>query len=772
MFIRQDYPMENAVHFQEIIGTDNKKNSFFTVCRDPQQPGKLWVYFGFALLEIVEDDREHPTFKLLLARLYNAGLKVETLISAFDVPYTTLRRWAQVVKSGDVDQLMRMLAGRSHPRKLTREIKSFAKQRFRDIYPDNKYRYSQQIREEISEVFEVSISGECLRPLFNEWKSQRHKTTHIRPVTVDAECTDCSPQTPDQHDDRTDQNHQGVGIVDNVPASIQPLAEHNRKQAVILPLSQSAPTYQFCHHAGLLVFSGFLNQLKEALGEQGDWVKQWISMILLGAVNIEQSKLLGRDALRMLLGSVVTNLCQQRQTLGELATTDCLAKLLRLNGEWVGIDQCHDFYYDPHSKHYTGAHKILKGWCSRLRFAEKVLHMDFIHLTTGFPVYINHDDNFYDLRERFFEVVKAFRQLFGFDAQRPLTFTIDRGIFGLEVFNKINLDEAKTFFVTWEKGYQSQPTELMVWTGNLKLYKAKNTRNNRLCYAFQYLDERWPRDQRFRRIVVQASNPKGNSIQVSILTNHLERPAAELIELMFSRWLQENDFKYLDNHFGINEITSYGVIPYRDLEKTLEDRQVKSGMYKALQKQRMAINKQLKACLLREHRSKKDDTKRQQVIDDLTKKLDQIELEITQTDKETSRLSKLIEEGFLKQDTVKKQLMDGIKITARNLFYLQFQAFKEAYNNYRDDHVLFRHLTRAHGLIQQQGNKVDVLLLTESDFPPKVTLIVEDILDQLSKNQLMMPDDSGRTLKIQQLQTDQMVFAVKKSDTLDVSVFD
>ena len=26
---------------------------------------------------------------------------------------------------------------------------------------------------------------------------------------------------------------------------------------------------------------------------------------------------------------------------------------------------------------------------------------------------------------------------------------------------------------------------------------------------------------------------------------------------MFSRWIQENVFKYLDKHFGINQITSY-----------------------------------------------------------------------------------------------------------------------------------------------------------------------------------------------------------------------
>ncbi|MFT5082330.1 MAG: hypothetical protein ACI9Y1_000355 [Lentisphaeria bacterium] len=38
--------MENAVHYQEIIGTDNKNNSFFTVCGDPQQPGNSGSILG------------------------------------------------------------------------------------------------------------------------------------------------------------------------------------------------------------------------------------------------------------------------------------------------------------------------------------------------------------------------------------------------------------------------------------------------------------------------------------------------------------------------------------------------------------------------------------------------------------------------------------------------------------------------------------------------------------------------------------------------------
>ncbi len=36
---------------------------------------------GLALLETVEDDREHPNFKLLLAPLYNSRLKVKARVS-------------------------------------------------------------------------------------------------------------------------------------------------------------------------------------------------------------------------------------------------------------------------------------------------------------------------------------------------------------------------------------------------------------------------------------------------------------------------------------------------------------------------------------------------------------------------------------------------------------------------------------------------------------------------------------------------------------------
>lgn len=68
---------------------------------------------------------------------------------------------------------------------------------------------------------------------------------------------------------------------------------------------------------------------------------------------------------------------------------------------------------------------------------------------------------------------------------------------------------------------------------------------------------------------MRATNPSGRTVEVAILTNDhtraaclpcRHRQAAELVRLIFGRWVQENDFKYLDQHFGINQITSCGVV--------------------------------------------------------------------------------------------------------------------------------------------------------------------------------------------------------------------
>ena len=769
--------MENTIQFQEILGVD-KKNPFFTVCKDPSQPEKLLVFFGMSLLEVIDDTPDSPALKLLLARLYNCGVKTQSILDSFSIAYTSLRRWGDALKSGDAQKLISILSGRQHPRKLTTEIINFSKNRFFSIYPENRYSYSKIIRQEILDVFTVAISGESLRPYFSQWMDCL-KTKNDSPLSSDEAPGE---NTHEQHDlfiEKTD-DLESLETKNTAVISIEELTEnncvsgddckdmavrsditpYNRNHAVVFEsaIVPANAANRFCHHAGVLLFSQFFNHLRHSITVNEPLIKQWLVSILLGAINIEQTKLLNYPSLNYFFGQVLSNRDQQRQLLTDIAKTACQDELLQLNGELVGIKQCSDFHYDPHSKHYTGQNKLLKGWCSRLRFAEKVVHMDFIHMPTGYPVYLSHDDNYLDLRVRFFDVVTQFRKLFSISPSKPLTFIIDRGIYGLDTFNKFINDKAINYFITWEKGFRADLYDKNEWDSSLSLYRTKNSSKDLKRYQFFYCDKRWSKQNDMRQIVVKAINPNNNSIIVSILCNDLNRCAKDIINLMFDRWIQENDFKYLDVHFGINEITSYGVLSYKDIKKHLKDKQEKSGVYKALVKQRLQLKSRLKTLLLNEHCAKHKNKSREDKIVELTQQLNKLQEKINQTEKEVSRLNRLSEEGFQKLDTSKKAIMDSVKILARNLFYKLLRPFKEAYDNFRDDHMLFRHLTRSPGLIHETDNTIEITLIPQACFPPKVITIFNSILETFNGSEQLIPDGQQRKLTIHLQQNNKSLF--------------
>jgi len=207
-----------------------------------------------------------------------------------------------------------------------------------------------------------------------------------------------------------------------------------------------------------------------------------------------------------------------------------------------------------------------------------------------------------------------------------------------------------------------------------------------------------------------------------------------------------------------NEITSYATLSYKKIEQTLQDKQAKSGRYKALEKERINLKNQLKTQLLNEHQAKNKNTKRQEKIKTLTQQLKALEEKIAQTEKEASRLEKLVEEGFQKLDTRKKSVMDSIKIVARNLFYECLTPFKNGYDNYRDDHMLFRHLTRSPGLIRDTGECIEVLLIPQACFSPKVIGLFNSMLETLNHNQVALPDGSGRKVTLHLLENNKGLF--------------
>jgi hypothetical protein len=386
-------------------------------------------------------------------------------------------------------------------------------------------------------------------------------------------------------------------------------------------------------------------------------------------------------------------------------------------------------------------------------------------------------------------------------AERVLSFVVDRAIFGHEVFEKVLADPA-LHLITWEKGYQAQ-----AWpppggiTGKMVIERPRNRAEDIRSYHLEYWDRPWPKDERLRQVVVQATNPQNRVIQVSILTEDPDAAAVTIIGLMFDRWVQENGFNYLDKHFGINQITSYGVTGYDELRQEVEDRQVCSTEVKGLREQRRQLRtKQSRLLLLqaqgqhqadhrqqriqalqeqsqsdarskelarlRQGQSRWESTRstRQEQIQKLSGQLAELEAKAQNAQQSESRLERLIEEKMVRLDPEKKRLMDSLRVIARNVFYQALQPFKKAYNNYRDDHDQFRQLTQASGVLEAGAKQVVAHLMPRVNYPPQVRRILTKVLEAINAQQPVLPDGSGCALKLRLADRSEMKLSIQPSD--------
>jgi uncharacterized protein with von Willebrand factor type A (vWA) domain len=122
--------MTIALTGQLILGTD-KRNPLFTVyAEEEQEKERLHVYYGLELLEKVSADRGDANFRMLVGRLYNAGLKRRVLAETFQVDPKTMRKWGRALLCADAQQMVQELGGVRARRKVTPEIQAYARTRW------------------------------------------------------------------------------------------------------------------------------------------------------------------------------------------------------------------------------------------------------------------------------------------------------------------------------------------------------------------------------------------------------------------------------------------------------------------------------------------------------------------------------------------------------------------------------------------------------------------------------------------------------------------
>ena len=576
-------------HAHQLILPTDKRNPCFTLYATEDQQS-IRVFYGLELIEVVPDDPDQMAFKMLAGRLYNAGVLVAKLEEVFKADRKTIRAWGDAIVSRDPERLARVLLGRGVNQKRTSAIDKFVVRRWDELLAEGCPNYRATLIREIESIFEVRLSGETLRQIILELKgscavlSGNPPTLTVVPPWHPEEEITCSENRITTTDDL-------VIIAPETSAQadcghIDPSAGGPDPSKCFPPNWQPRPGEAvLCDHVGMLVFAGALSSIAQATSPPEPLLAQWLGSVMLGAVNIEQTKYLNWQDLGDLLGQTVRFPTSQREQLTRLANSATIDAVLRWNYQW--------------------------------------------------------------------------------SQERVLTLSVDRGIYSNDVFNQV-LADPNIHFITWEKGYQSEndtPWETLAAThraaathGFHTFRRLRTNSRDHRPYHFETIHRPWAKNPAIRQIIVRATNPNGRTVQLSILSDNTTRPVYEIVRLIFNRWIQENDFKYLNKHFGINQLTSYRATPYQQLRDQLTDRQVPNRAYL----EKVKTGRQLLAA---DH-AQRDQTTRQQRLEEI------------QSD------------------------------------------------NYRDDHDHYRQLTQCDGVLRGTGTEIEVHLVPQVNYPPKLRKII------------------------------------------------
>ena len=733
------------------------------------------VYLGVALLERVSARPEAVARQMLVGRLHNAGWQLTELGVRFGHDHRTIKKWAAALRSGDLDQIAVAFAGRSGQRKITPELMRYTWQLYRDrAWLGSNYRAI--IIEKIVEVFGVRLSTTAASQLFAAAPS--------------------APSAGPPAQERVDDTDPAPDWATTLPSPPSPAWEPTasvKQSPSSLPVQheQLAGTRQWLHHAGQALFAAAMAGIADS------FERQMIGQLLQGAVNIEQSKTLCLQSLAHFTGPVVAGLQEQREGLDRLASEESLMAVYARNAELLadGPNRGDLYYFDPHTKEYTGELKVLKGWCGRRHGVVKAINLDVFHTRSGRPCFIGHYSPYDDLRERFFISRARFDQLFEPDQRQGRTFVIDRGIYSLPVLQSF----APDYIITWEKGYQGGGWDGLAPTVRFTRSRPRNRHDDLTLVHFACQEATWRRDRSFRRLLVQLSRQGQPPITLAVVTSHPEMAAQDIVWAICNRWLQENDFKYLDTHYGLNQLDSRASNTFAERAGDFADRPIDTLEYRelkaAIQTLESALAKDLlklrktdkqtqhldatatvldargdqlhtrliasrdtlqgqrpipsnaatldhdlkqfhRDCRHLERQRRRHATQRQALqahLADTEARLEPLEASLCTAIRTQSRLQLLIARDYQLLDTRRKALFDALRVTAANLFRNLHERYRAIADNFRDDHDLVRLLSRSSGTLEQRADTVTVTLWLPGTLQPHRIRDLTTFLDELQE---------------------------------------
>lgn len=526
--------------------------------------GQRAVYFG-TLAIYVYDIGDEAAEAACIAMLSRAGLATDSDIAqAFGCHRNTVARKAERLTNEGMAAVIPARRGPKGPSKATDEVLAVLKEHAASLA-------SPALRSLISEQTGVTLSEAYVRVLAATQRATFHQQTlghgatdegaggtddvagsdqgeaadHPRAVTDSAaahhEADELGADSPSATlADGTDPRSEPE--VSSDPPAILPKRTSGRYMGLAL-------YYPALAAVGLLEAAGatFALPRSKRFGVRATTLSMFF-MTLLSKTTLEAAKHLRRAEFGAMVGSGRAPCVKTlRRKLSELADQAKASDFgVTLARRWVeaGIIATAYLYVDGHLKLYTGKRRLQEVWNSQRRMPLPGVHTYFVGDSEGKPLLFLTEDLSANLGKAMPQVIAAIEEVLG---DRHFAVVFDRGGFDGKLFDW--LTERKVDFITYQRGTPKLDDGL--FSRHECRFEGRRVRFW-LAEDMVMVAKSGP----WRRIVVRTKSGH----QTPIITNLGHSvPAARVACLMFARWRQENLFKYMGEHHGLDELVSYGV---------------------------------------------------------------------------------------------------------------------------------------------------------------------------------------------------------------------
>lgn len=405
-------------------------------------------------------------------------------------------------------------------------------------------------------------------------------------------------------------------------------------------------------------------------------------------------------------------------------------RYLAVEPVWEGL-----YYVDGYFCPYYGQHPTPKGWDAKRRLAVKG-HTDvYVHDARGRALFFLSQPLNNSLARAIPSLVEEIRSAHG---EGPFTLVFDRGGYSGDAFRF--LKEQGVGFITYLKGRKARRRYPQ------KLFQPSwfFFENQRHTYRVFEKQTRVTKAGAIRTILFLGEEEQ----QIPVLTNlDAWSQPAKVIHCLRLRWRQENSFKYLSEHYGIEQIIQYGAEQEREARrvpnprrKALKERIAEMGeeiqrneaqLGRSLDQNEESQHPTARGLKIANARLRRQLAQKRQVLARLENRLRHTPGQIEASEVDKTRF-------LLRED--RRLVVNAIKLAAYNAERLLALRFDEHYGRRKDALSVFRALLQLPGEIECVSPDLLEVRLQRPD-SEKVTSALSALLNELNQEKPRMLGD-------------------------------